>query len=37
MKISCLFPYYSKKDLRQLKECINIKKREVDKKGEKGK
>ena len=32
-----LFPYYSKKDLRQLKECIRIKKKEVEKKGAKRK
>lgn len=34
MKITCLFPYYSKKDLRDLTEYNRIKKKEVTRLGQ---
>lgn len=34
MKITCLFPSYSKKDLRQITEYIRIKKKEVTRMGQ---
>lgn len=34
MKITCLFPYYSKKDLRELTEYNRIKKKEMTRLGQ---